>query len=139
MNRPSRYIQNSNYATVKTYETITATLNIPNSVTVGTSGGDVVYSVAISLPTSKGLGWRIKILSSKSSFALPSNNATIEASASIQGSSFSTMIPIDVSRTSSSNLLARVVFPRQQYSVTYTGMQQTLTFKVQPYLSPFDS
>lgn len=137
--RPSRYIQHSGYATVKTYEPIVATLTIPDSVTVDASA-DVVYSVPITLPTTNGIAWRAVVSSDKYSNGVITPSFLIPCKATEMGSEYDTFVYGEVLRSSSVSAELRVVFATAHLdTIVYSDCGQTLTIKLQPYLSPFDA
>lgn len=136
--RPSKYILHSGYATVKTYGVITATLTIPDSVHADID--DVVFSVQVDLPTSKGLGWRSIVETDKDNFGVSTPNFLLPCTITDSYDTYSSFIYGEVIRCSSYQIELRVVLSGNYYGgADYSDIGQTLTLKLQPYLSPFES
>lgn len=137
--RPSRYIQHSGYATVKTYEPITATLTVPDNVTVS-ADDDVVYSVDLNLPTEEGIAWRAVVMSDKYNIGIITPSFLVPCSATEMGSTYDTFVYGEVLRISPTNARLRIVFATAHLdTIVYSDCGQTFTIKLQPYLSPFDA
>lgn len=136
--RPSRYIMHSDYATVKTYETLSASVVIPNIVNVPIDS-DIIYTATIFLPTAKGIGWRSLVLSNKYSYGVSTPNLLIPCKITEDGYTYDGYAYASVVRISATVIQLQVVFSSSEhFAVDYTDMAQTLTLKIQAYLSPFD-
>ena len=135
--RPSKYIMHSGYATVKTYPSMTTTVTIPNSVTV--SSGDKTYSDTITLPTTSGIGWRSMVTNETDGFGISTPNFLIPCTMTVSGSSFDTFIYGEVIRNTKTTIQLKIVFTGVSGGATYSGMGNTYTLKIQPYISPFES
>lgn len=136
--RPSRYILHSGYATVKTFDAITATLAIPDTVNVGLD--DVVLSVEVDLPTNKGLGWRSIVETSKDNFGVCTPNFLVPCTVTDMYGTYDSFVYGEVIRSTSYSIQLRIVFSGNYLGgATYTDVGQTFKLRVQPYLSPFES
>lgn len=137
--RPSRYIQHSDYATIKTYEPITASVSVPDSVVVGTTS-DVVYYVDLNLPTRKGIGWRAIVISDKYDIGVNTPSFLVPCTATEMGSDYSTFFYGEVIRISNTKVRFQLVFSTAHLdTITYSECGQIFTIKLQPYLSPFEA
>lgn len=136
--RPSRYIMHSDYASVKTYDILTASVSLPASVT--TNDDDVVYEATINLPTHKGLGWRSIVSNSQDDFGVNTANFLIPCTLDSGGFVSTSFIDGEVVRTSPSEIKMRIIFSGYQWGTNiYTNYPRNFTIKVQPYLSPFET
>ena len=137
--RPSRFIQHSDYATIKTYEPIIASVVVPDSVFVGIQN-DTVYSVDLDLPTVKGIGWRAIVMSDKYDIGVNTPSFLVPCTATEMGSDYSTFFYGEVIRISSTKVRFQLVFSTAHLdTITYSECGQTFTIKLQPYLSPFEA
>lgn len=137
--RPSRYIQHSEYATVKTYDIVTASVTVPDTVTVDDMT-DAVYSVDIALPTIKGIGWRAIVTSDKYTEGINTPSFLIPCTIDEMGYQFDSFYYGEVLRISPNEAQLRLVLSCAHLGTAiYTNCGQTFTVKLQPYLSPFDA
>lgn len=136
--RPSRYIMHSDYASVKTYDILTATVSLPATIT--TYDDDVVYSAVIDLPTHKGIGWRSIIMNDKDSYGVNTPNFLVPCTLNSGGATFTSFLDGEIVRTSASQITMRIIFSGYQWGANiYTNYPRNFTFKIQPYLSPFET
>lgn len=138
--RPSRYIQHSDYATVKTYEPIIASITVPDTVVVD-EFNDVVYSIDLDLPTLKGIGWRAIVMSDKYDIGINTPSFLVPCKATEMGyQDYDTLYYGEVIRISPYQVRFQLVFSTAHLdTITYSECGQTFTIKLQPYLSPFDA
>ena len=137
--RPSKYITHSDYASVKTFDTLSASITIPNTVNVP-ADTDVIYKATILLPTNKGIGWRSLVVSSIHEYGVNTPNFLLPCTITEDGYTYDGYAYGAIVRTSSSTIELDVIFSSSEHFASdYTDMGQVLTLKVQPYLSPFDT
>lgn len=132
---PSRFIINSDYATLKNDASGTAVLTIPNLVNTTQGGSNVVYRAKIEIGASKSAAYRFYVTSSKYSYALVSPAFDVLCQESGYDSSFS----CHVYRDNGAFVLEAVFQASDWMAFSYTGMGQTLTLHIQSFIDPFDT
>lgn len=133
--KPSRFIMNTDYATLKNDAEGTAQLTLPNLVNIPAGSGNVVYSATIQIGASSSAGIRSYVTSSKYNYALCSPSFFIACKQDGNDSSCS----CDISRVDANKIQIRVTFAAADGASTqYTGMQQTLTIHAKTFINPFD-
>lgn len=131
--KPSRFIFNSDYATLKNDAEGSVNLAIPNQVNIGASGDNVVYSATIQIGTPSA-GIRSYVTSTKYNYALCAPSFLIYCKQDGYDSSAS----CDITRKNGNEVEIRVTFASTPGMATsYTGMQQTLTLHAQTFIDPF--
>jgi len=133
--KPSRFIFNSDYATLKNDAEGVAFLTIPNLVNIPDGGADVVYTATLQIGASPSAGLRSFVTSDKYTYALSGPSFSIAC----KQDGFDAECFCDITRNSNGNIEMRVTFVAPQGADTqYTGMGQTLTLHAKTFLSPFD-
>lgn len=135
--RPSKYIAHSDYASVKTYEPLTASVTLPDAITVYID--DVTYYVDIALPSTKGIGWRALVMSSKYDIGVNTPSFLVPCKRNEHGMDFDSFFYGEVLRISATTMRLRLVIDGSYDTATVSDCGQTFTIKLQPYLSPFDA
>lgn len=130
--RPSRFILNSDYATLKNDAEGVVQLTVPGLVNIPAGGANVVYKATLQIG-SPSAGLRSYVTSSKYSYALSSPSFFLACKQDGYDSSAS----VDISRN---GLLIelRVTFAAAYGQATqYTDMGQTLTLHAETFVDPF--
>ena len=132
---PSRFIINTDYATLKNDATGTAILTVPSSANTTIGGADIVYRSKIQIGASQSAGYRFYVTSSKYNYAITTPFFYMDCTLNGYDSQF----PGCVYREGNSFVL-EVTFPANDYDVNnYTNSGQTLTLHIQSFIDPFDS
>lgn len=132
--KPSRFILNSDYATLKNDAEGVVQLTVPNLVNIPASGDNVVYKATLQIGTPSA-GLRSYVTSSKYAYALSSPSFFLACKQDGYNSSAS----VDISRNGQ-NIELRVTFASAYGAATkYTGMGQVLTLHVETFVDPFQA
>ena len=143
----SRFIINSDYATLKMDAGASFTLTIPNYVSVPKNSGVVTYTATKKIGTRPRAGFRCVTTSSILSYATTATNFLIPCRETLPGIyTEESAIPVAIYKTSS-NYRAVIQFPDYYVDpgdepylpdhMEYSGMGQTLTFNIQALIDPF--
>lgn len=132
---PSRFIINSDYATLKNDAKGKISLTIPNLVNTTTGGDNIVYRSTLQIGASKSAGYRFYITSSKYSYAIATPAFDVLCKESGYDSSFS----CHIYRQGDSFVLEAIFAASPYMSFSYTDCGQTLTLYIQSFIDPFDT
>ena len=132
---PSRYIINSDYATLKNDASGSISVIIPNSVNTTTGGDNIVYRSTIKIGASQSAGYRFYITSSKYGYAI----ATPAFDVSCKESGYDSGFSCHVYRQGDSFVLEAIFMSSAYTSFFYTDCGQTLTLHIQSFIDPFDT
>lgn len=132
---PSRFIINSDYATLKNDAKGSVSVTIPNLVNTLAGGDNVVYRATLQIGASKSAGYRFYITSSKYGYAICSPAFDVPCKQSGYDTSFSCYIY----RQGDSFVLEVVFISNPDISLSYTDCGQTLTLHIQSFIDPFDT
>lgn len=133
--KPSRFILNSDYATLKNDAEGTVQISLPDLVNVPSGGPNVVYKATIQIGASPSAGVRSYVTSSKYNYAIVAPSFFIAC----QQDGYDSVCSCDISRVDGNKIEIRVTFPSAAGEATqYTGMQQTLTLHAKTFINPFD-
>ena len=143
----SRFIINSDYATLKMDAGASFTLTIPNYVSVPRNSGVVTYSATKKIGTRPRAGFRCVTTSSVQSYATSATYFLIPCRETLPGIySEESAIPVAIYKTAT-DYRAVVQFPDYYVDpgdesslpdhIEYSGMGQTLTISIQALIDPF--
>lgn len=134
MSKPSRFIINTDFATLKNDAEGQISLTIPSTVNV-TPSANVVYKAELKIGASAGAGFRCYITSSKYNYAIMSSSFMLAATQD----GYESAVPCDVSRKNADTFEIRATFNGTDGATTrYTNVGQTLTLHIQTFINPFD-
>lgn len=132
---PSKFILNTDYATLKNDAKGKASITIPDLVNIAAGGDNVVYRATVDIGASKSAGYRFYVTSSKYNYALCSPVFDVACKQDGYDSSFA----CHIYRQGGSFVLEAVFMASDYFSTQYTGMSQTLTLQIQSFIDPFDT
>ena len=132
---PSRFILNTDYATLKNDAEGVATLVIPDIVNIPAGSDDSIYRTTLQIGASKDAGYRFYVTSSKYNYAIATPSFNVLCKESGYDSSFS----CQVYRQGNSFVFEAVFASSPYWTIQYTDAGQTLTLHIQSFISPFDS
>lgn len=132
---PSRFILNTDYATLKNDAEGIATLVIPDVVNIPAGSDDSVYRTTLQIGASSEAGYRFYVTSSKYNYAIATPSFNVLCKESGYDSSFS----CQVYRQGNSFIFEAVFAGSPYYTSQYTDAGQTLTLHIQSFISPFDA
>lgn len=144
--KPSRYILNSDYATLKNDEEVTLSIDIPNSFTI-TPGRAVTFS-ATATGGQKSAGMRWSISSSKYpnvNLVSPTFTIPCKCSVNFQGEhmewtdTMTGFLYRSGPRTIKMDIIPNYSYVVQVAGATISECGQRITAKVQTFLSPFEA
>lgn len=139
--RISRFILNSDYATLKSDSEGEMILTIPSSVTVLSGQQPTIYRAELDIGAKPSAAYRHYVTSSEYTFAIPATVFYLPCQTQYGTTLGHAAIPVSLYRQNS-KFVAEARFDPPTTSdpnKTYTGMGQTLTFHIQSFLDPFSS
>lgn len=136
--RMSRFILNSDYATLKNDSEGTVTLVIPSRQDISANQPNVVYKSSVDVGAKPSAAYRCYVTSSKYNYAVTSSNFYVYA----KQDGYANVIPVDIFRENS-KFTIQVTFPsffseHSSDKTTWTDMGQTLTLHIQSFIDPFN-
>ena len=141
--RISRFIMNSDYATLKNDAEGELTITLPDTVNV-VLGNTEVYHAEIDLGAKPSAAWRVMAYSTKyyNGFGYPSSSFSVPARKYTPNYGFeNSFAAVEVYRVGGKfRVDVRFYGPDSSEGAyaTYTGMEQTLTFRIQSFIDPFN-
>ena len=132
---PSKFILNTDYATLKNDAEGVATLVIPDIVNIPAGSDDSIYRTTLQIGASSDAGYRFYVTSSKYNYAIATPSFNVLCKESGYDSSFS----CQVYRQGNSFVFEAVFASSPYWTSQYTDAGQTLTLHIQSFISPFDS
>lgn len=132
---PSRFIINTDFATLKNDASGKAILQIPDAVNIAAGGDNVVYRTKLQIGASQSSGYRFYVTSSKYGYAICTTSFEVACKESGYDSSFSCLVYRE-----GDSFVFEAVFAASAYTAYhYTNSGQTLTLYIQSFIDPFDS
>lgn len=132
---PSRFIINTDYATLKNDASGKAVLTVPSLVNTTAGGADVIYRTRLQIGASQAAGYRFYVTSSKYNYALTTPCFILDCKLDGYESGFTGL----VYRDGDSFVLEVIFSAEDNYTRQYTDCGQTLTLHIQSFIDPFDS
>ena len=131
---PSKFIINTDYATLKNDASGTAVITIPDTVNTPV-GSDTIYRATLQIGASDGAGYRFYITSSKYNYAITSPAFAVAC----KESGYDSYFYCQVYRQGKSFVFEAVFMGDDWGTYHYTNSGQTLTLHIQSFISPFDA
>ena len=139
--RISRFLLNSDYATLKSDSEGEISLVVPNSVVVLAGQQPTIYRAELDIGAKPSAAYRHSVTSSAYTFSIPAAVFYLPSQTLEGGNLGIAGVPVQLYRQNNKFVAeARFAPPTTSaQNITYSGMGQTLTFHIQSFLDPFSS
>lgn len=133
--KPAKFIINTDYATIKNDADGTASVTLPNSLTLSANAPSAVYRATVGIGANPSAGWRCYVTSDQYGFAVCGTSFSIYC----KQDGYDAQILGNIFRENGAFVL-EVQIPSAPFaSTTWTDMGQTLTLHLQAIIDPFNS